>query len=204
MGRLIPSKGIFDLAEIWKLVVEKSPKTRLAVIGTGEEVMKDRLKELIRKNSLDNNIELLGFLPKREVIRVLKSARVFLFPSWEEGWGISVAEAMACGLPVVAYDLPVYKEIFSSGITKVPLGATGQFADEVIQLLSDKELLVKMGQDALSQSSVYDWDIVAKQEFETLSTMLRCYTKRTKVGPFYCHSEQSEESKGQDSSLRLE
>jgi glycosyltransferase involved in cell wall biosynthesis len=172
LGRLVPSKGIFDLIEIWKLVVKEYPSARLAIIGAGEETMIAKLKERIGKNKLDNNIDLLGFLDKKEVIRQLKSARIFLFPSWEEGWGISIAEAMACGLPVITYNLPIYEEIFKTGITGVPLGDMAGFAEKVIHFLRDRETLIKMSREAFLQSGKHDWDIVAKQEFEMITNFV--------------------------------
>ena len=45
----------------------------------------------------------------KDALSVVKSVLVFVFPSHEEGWGIAICEAMACGLAVVAYDLPAYE-----------------------------------------------------------------------------------------------
>ena len=97
-----------------------------------------------------------------------KSSEVFVFPSHEEGWGIAICEAMACGLPVVAYDLPVYREIFTQGIITVPLKDIKAFSEKVVNLLeNDKERHV-LGDKARSQATVYDWDTVAARELSLM------------------------------------
>jgi glycosyltransferase involved in cell wall biosynthesis len=57
---------------------------------------------------------------EEEKFRLFKASRVFLMPSRQESWGIVIAEALACDVPVVAYDLPAYHPIFGGLIDYVP------------------------------------------------------------------------------------
>lgn len=61
---------------------------------------------------MDNHITMLESVPDDYLYSLLKSSKVFVFPSHEEGWGIAVCEAMAAGLPIVAYDLAPFREFF--------------------------------------------------------------------------------------------
>jgi glycosyltransferase involved in cell wall biosynthesis len=171
LGRLHPSKGIFDLVDIWQNVRAARPSATLAVIGRGERRTIAALQEKIAAAGLTHHINLLGFLETAAVIDVLRRSRVFVFPSREEGFGIAILEAMASGLPVVAWDLPVYREVFPQGVVRVPVGAHETFASEVVRLLASADLrhqLVLAGQRLLPR---YDWDAVALREAKAMSGM---------------------------------
>ena len=64
----------------------------------------------------------------------MKNSRIFIFPSYEEGWGIAVAEAIACGLNVVLYDIGTYK-IFGKNVIMVEKGNTRKMAKIIIDLI---------------------------------------------------------------------
>src|SRR3989339_903905 len=99
LGRLSHSKGINDLIDIWNNVCRELPRAKIAIIGGGSEETKNFLMKKIASCGLQKNMDLLGFLEDRKAYSILKSGKVFLFPSHEEGWGIAIAEAMALGVP---------------------------------------------------------------------------------------------------------
>lgn len=169
LARLAPSKGIFEIPEIWSNVVAKHPNARLAMIGNGTPEVKQQLKSLIKRYNVEKNIDVLGYLENEDAYRYLKSAKVFLFPSHEEGWGISIAEALSCGLPVIAYDLPIYKYVFKYGVFEAPKGNVSKMAELVNNLLDDDKYRNKVSKEG--QKFVlkhYDWDVVADKELKLL------------------------------------
>jgi len=99
VGRFHPQKGIFDLIKIWELVCKQKKDAKLAVIGSGTKEFVDSVKDVIKKRQLENNVNLMGFLDEEEKYKIMKSCKIFMFPSFYESWGIVSAEAMACGLP---------------------------------------------------------------------------------------------------------
>jgi glycosyltransferase involved in cell wall biosynthesis len=171
LGRLHSSKGIFDLIEIWKLVVSKKKNVRLAIIYVGPKYLESALMNRIKEENLDSNVFMLSLIGK-DALGVVKSSKVFVFPSHEEGWGIAICEAMACGLPVVAYDLPVYREIFAQGIVTVPLKDIKRFSEEVVNLLENDEKRHVLGDKGRSQVTMYDWDSVAARELSLMKNEL--------------------------------
>lgn len=170
LGGLLSKKGIFDLVDVWQLVCEKIPNAKLALIGTGPE--KQLLERKVNSKNLENNIFILGYLQEGEKIATLKGSTVFLFPSREESWGISICEAMACGLPVVAYDLPAY-QVFGDAIVKVSKGNIDAFASAVLSLLSDDELRRAVGEKAKTIANRFDWSKIAKEEMALLQNLIK-------------------------------
>ncbi len=169
LGRLHPTKGVFDLPKIWGRVVAERPQAKLALIGSENDKIKKRLATEIIENKMENNIDILGFLETREVYKTLKSSCLFIFPSHEEGWGIAIAEAMACGLPVIAWNLPVYPEIFPKGMIMVEENNITGFSQAILRVLKDDGLCKHLGSLASDMITAYDWENVASNELKVIS-----------------------------------
>jgi glycosyltransferase involved in cell wall biosynthesis len=163
LGRLHTAKGIFDLIDIWKLVVSKKENARLAIIYIGPKDLELAMKKRIDEENLGSNVFMLS-LTGKDALSVVKSSKVFVFPSHEEGWGIAIAEAMACGLPVIAYNLPVYREVFPQGMVTVSLNDIKRFSDEALNLIENDEKAHALGSKGLAHVGMYDWASVAARE----------------------------------------
>lgn len=168
MAQLRPQKGIFDLLKIWRLVCQKLPNAKLVIIGKGKKEIEEKLQKEIRLNKLENNIDFRGYLPNKEAFEVIKSSKIFLFPSHEEGFGIVGLEAQALRLPVVAWRLPVFEEIFPQGMTKIKIGEMKKFANEVVKLLKNKNFYQRLSKEAVRNADRYSWDKTAERELKIL------------------------------------
>lgn len=164
MARLHPSKGIFDLVKIWRLICGERPGAKLGIIGKGVAEVERDLKILIKTEGLEKNIELLGYLEDGAAFAAIKSSKVFVFPSHEEGFGIAPLEAQALGLPVVTWNLPVFAEVFPKGMVKVEMGNVENFAKVVLNLLTNPSDYEKLSDEAVVNASQFEWDKVARRE----------------------------------------
>lgn len=164
MAQLRPSKGLFDLIQIWKRVCDKYPKFKLGVIGKGNNDLVERFLYECKKNGIMKNIDLLGYLPDIEAFSVIKSSRIFVFPSREEGFGMAALEAQALGLPVLAWNLPVYNEIFPKGMLKIEIGDFAQFANKIISCLTNKSLYKNLQIESIYNANRFNWNKTANIE----------------------------------------
>lgn len=168
MGRLHSSKGIFDLISIWRTIVDKISHAKLAIIGTGDRHALEKLKRTIRRAGLQKNIQLLGYLENEAAFSLIKSSKVFLFPSHEEGFGLVIGEVMACGVPIVAYDLPMYQNTFKKGMRTVHLGRIDLFSSSVLDLLREKKERIKLIKIGSSCVKRFTWSSTVKKELRIL------------------------------------
>ena len=157
VGRFHQQKGLFQLISAWKLVVKKMPLARLAIVGWGDPTWIKKINFLIKKYCVSKNTDLLGFLDNKEKYRAIKSSKIFLFPSLYESWGIVVAEAMACGRPVVSFDMKVMKK-FGGGVIKVEYANVQKFAEAVLNLLRNKKILESVSREGFLISKKFLWE----------------------------------------------
>lgn len=172
VGGIRPSKGVMDLPLIWKLVCQDIPQAKLLIIGGGDSLYTQNLKDEIIKTKMKDNIILKGPLPSRELVRYLKASKIFLFPSYEEGWGIALTEAMYSSLPVICYDLPAYK-IFGDSLQKAPIGNKNMLAKFAVELLLNENLHKKISTQSKLIAKEFTWEKVAKEDYNYLLSVLK-------------------------------
>jgi glycosyltransferase involved in cell wall biosynthesis/SAM-dependent methyltransferase len=171
IGRFHEQKGLEDLLSAWTLVCSSKAEARLAIIGWGTARQVKLIDAEIRERGLERNVELLGFLDGDEKFRMLKSSKILAFPSHRESWGLVACEAMASGVPVVAYDLPVFKEVFPYAMKKVTIGDIHGFAQAIMELLENKDEYERLRLEGLHLASNYDWELVSKRVLQKLSLL---------------------------------
>lgn len=158
-----PNKGLHDIIPVWEEVLRQRPGTTLRLMGgmSGEQAA---LEEM-RRRGLDRVIEVFrapgGFLEPAAYYAKIKEARVLFAPSHEEGWGIMICEALACGLPAVTFDLPVYRRIYGEALRTVPCYDTQSFATALVEVLNDPALFESYVKAGLACASQYSWDALA-------------------------------------------
>ena len=104
-GRLVRHKHVDTLIRAVGRLQKTNPAIRAVIIGTGPDF--DRLQKMVVKLGLQKNITLTGRLEKAtDVFSYMKASKVFVSPSTREGFGITILEAYACGLPVVTVNHP--------------------------------------------------------------------------------------------------
>jgi len=172
LGRVHPSKGIDVLIRAWRSVVDTVPKAKLVIIGSGLEASLKHYSQMIEKLNLQDNVKITGFIWKdEEMIKLLESSKVFVFPSLEEGFGIAVAEAMACGLPCVISDIPALRKIFGEVAVLVNPKDSEKFAIEILNLLENKDKREALGKRACEYVKRFDWKEIARKEFEVFERL---------------------------------
>jgi glycosyltransferase involved in cell wall biosynthesis len=155
VGRFVPLKG-FDLTIlafanfINQLSEKEKEKCKLILIGSGPE--KKNYEQLIQLNSIQNNVEIIEWIHREELMNQYKKASVFLFPS-HEGAGMVVAEALSFGLPVVCLKNEGPGEFVSDkcGFTVKHQDykqTISKLAKSVVILFKDERILLKMSQNA--------------------------------------------------------
>jgi glycosyltransferase involved in cell wall biosynthesis len=162
VGRIHPQKGILHLIRIWKEVCKQKPNAKLAIIGNGLREHELRMKLEIKRLNLEKNIKLLGFVEGKQKYKILKASKVFLHTPVYDNCGMTAAEAMAAGLPVVRFNLPALDYPYPKGTVKIKLKDYQGFANAIIKLIDDKEFREKIVKEGREIIKYWDWNLKAK------------------------------------------
>lgn len=172
MARLNTSKGVFDLIKIWAIVCRGEPRRKLAIIGRGDEKTISKMKVLVERMKISKNVKFFGFLEDDLAYSLIKSCKIFIFPSHEEGFGIAPLEAQALGVPVVAWDIPPFKEVFKKGMIRINKGNIAQFSKQVTILLNNANKRNLLKKQAFVNASRFSWQKTARREFNLIKAKL--------------------------------
>ena len=106
-----PHKNLARLVEAWRKVSEKKPANGSVLVIAGHwDKRYEEVPNLIERAGLQACVRLLGPVASSDLPALYSAARLFVFPSLYEGFGLPVLEAMACGTPVACSDIPALKE----------------------------------------------------------------------------------------------
>ena len=151
-----PRKGIYDFLELSR----KHPDKKWVWVGGFPYGIfsADYFQIKKMKKNCENNVIFTGFVP--DITEAYNGADVFFMPSHAETFGLVVLEALACGLPVVARNIPEFREIFDVGV---------QFfgdLDEASTILNDDDSLRKSSEAARPFTEKFDIKHIARMHFD--------------------------------------
>lgn len=155
VGRLHKVKGFERMLKIWKLISEKRDII-LKIIGDGEE--RDVLEHEIKNMGLQEKVVLTGALEHDKVMEEMRQSLIYLMTSRSEALSFVLIEALAAGLPIVAYDVRVApRVIIQDGVNGylIPDGDEAAFTERVEELLNDEEIRAKMEIESKRVSEKY-------------------------------------------------
>jgi len=168
VGRLVEKKGLDVLLKAMPQVIKVYPDAYLTIAGAGP--MEGQLKNIVREKNLTGKVAFLGMRPQSELPLLYRRAAIAVFPfvvaesGDQEGLGLVVIEAMGCGCPVIASDLPAIHDsiIHEKNGLMVSAGSPESLALAITKLLSDAELRLQLSSRARnSVVDKFDWQQIA-------------------------------------------
>ncbi len=180
IGGISPRKGILTLLKAVKIVKNEISDIKLHVVGhISSNQYYNSLIDYVKKNDLERNVVFKIGLSDEEVKNEFSECSVFVFPSMAESFGIVLAEAGACGKPVVASNvggIPYVVEDNKTGFL-VECENTEKFAEKILILLRDKDLRIKMGNAGKEKAKQFSSREIAKKYYELYKQVIETERK---------------------------
>lgn len=177
VGRLVAEKGYREFFEMARRVAQVRPDVRFLVVGdclpSDRNPLKETLRRWVRQAGLEERFVFTGHTDQVE--RYLRQMDVFTLPSYREGLPVSVLEAMASGLPVVASDIRGCREAVIPGETGllVPPKNAAALTQAVLALLESPELARRMGEAGRRRAlALYDRRVTRRRYLAAIEAML--------------------------------
>jgi glycosyltransferase involved in cell wall biosynthesis len=143
VGQLDERKGLDNLFPAFKKITQAIPDAVLLIVGTG--VLQQRIETFIVQNRLERNIRLAGF--RNDIPNIMRTIDLLVLPSWWEGFGIVIIEAMAAGKPVITTNVSSMPEIVIHGQTGlvVPVKDDAELYQAMLELVQNLDKAGRMG-----------------------------------------------------------
>ncbi len=163
LGRLKRYKGLDLVVEAFDEVLSRHPEAHLHIVGQGEE--RSAVEEQVLARELKDAVTLHGFLPQGALVSLMQRCCLVVTATQKEGWGLTLLEAMASGLPAVAFDVPGVRDVVETGSNGVLVSgrAPGDLARAISDLLNDGEKLRYLGKGARAFAVGFSWDRTAME-----------------------------------------
>lgn len=173
LGRVSPEKNLKTLIKIWKSVTLKHPESTLLIIGSG--LYEKELKNIIKKEGLENNIKLLGLIEHEHLLSsgLLSICDIFVTASKSETFGLTGIEAMAHKLAPVLFKAQGLSEVVDGAAFLCKPNNTKQFIQAIDTLFENKKLRKEMGKKARKIASTYNSELVVKDQIKKYEETIR-------------------------------
>ena len=175
IGRIDPSKGVMEFLRAWTSSGDAHAH-KLTLIGPVQDRLRAELTEFMASHG--DSVRHLGVVTDKQRVSFLKASRVSVLPSYFEAFPLAVAEALACGVPVVCYDSPWMREFFPTpAAILVPKGDIKALVTKVQELLQNEEARLQLAKTGLEFASRYNWDKVAAEEARIYRDLVTSITR---------------------------
>ena len=167
VGRLMPHKNIKTFIDVIFELSRKFPDIKGLIVGTGPE--EAALHQYVYSLNITNNVMFINNASKpQQVYALLKSAKILLHPSEREGFGLTIAEANAAGIPAITINHQdnASQYLIKQGVTGyVEPHNSSLLAQRIANLLIDSPTLSKLSKNAKKSAQKYDWKEVKQKLF---------------------------------------
>jgi glycosyltransferase involved in cell wall biosynthesis len=167
VGTLEPRKNLVTLLDALRLLRREGRDLQLVLVGRrgwADDLPLDGISPYVR---------LTGVVPDAELVELYAGAACFVLPSLYEGFGLSLAEAMAAGTPAVASDIPALREVGGDTVRYAPARDPALLAAAIAAALDDREGSAALAALARERARRFTWDACAEATLEIYRALTR-------------------------------
>jgi glycosyltransferase involved in cell wall biosynthesis len=174
VGTLQPRKNLGRLLEAYAMVRKRAEgdETPGLVIAGRKGWLYDQIFQQVERLGLEAEVIFPGYVPQDDLPALLSGARLFVFPSLYEGFGLPVLEAMACGTPVLCSNVSSLPEVAGNAALLIDPLDVESMAETMNRVLKDEGLRARLVERGLQQARQFSWDRCARETLAVLEATL--------------------------------
>jgi glycosyltransferase involved in cell wall biosynthesis len=174
VGILQPRKNVTTLLRAFSLLVrEKVDRGLTLVIAGGKSWGYQEIFETARALNLRDRVRFTGFVEDEDLAELYRGARLFVYPSLYEGFGLPIVEAMASGVPVITANTSSMPEVAGGAAVLIDPRSPEALAAAMASVLGDATLSEELRRKGLARAREFSWDAVARKTLEVYASLGR-------------------------------
>jgi glycosyltransferase involved in cell wall biosynthesis len=142
-----PRKNLINLIKAFEILSPKIPQLKLVIAGKKLNYY-DKINNYIKGKNIKKKIKFLGYVKNQDLVYLYNGSKIFVLPSFYEGFGLPILEAFACGVPVITSNTSSMREIAEGYAEIIEPDSIEQIAQSIVKVIEDKQYqgnLVKKG-----------------------------------------------------------
>jgi glycosyltransferase involved in cell wall biosynthesis len=167
-GSYEPRKNLLGAVDAYREAWRHGPLPPLVLLVERESGWKAGVMQAVAASGVADHLTFLHSLPDDEMAALYHNATLFLYPSYDEGFGLPPAQALACGVPVIASKAGSLPEILGDAASYVDPASTHDLAAAIVRLLSDPEVAQTISSRGPAQAARYQWVDAARETLAVL------------------------------------
>jgi glycosyltransferase involved in cell wall biosynthesis len=172
VSTLFPHKNVAFLIRVFRRVIDSRPDLKLVIVGRDVDGAISLLTTLADSLGIKDKVNFTGGISDNELAHLYTNARVFVFPSLTEGFGLSVLEAMAFGVPVVASNRTSIPEVVgNAGIILDPV-KEDEWARAILTIVDDEAEYSRYSQRSRERARLFSWKKTAEITLDCFNQVL--------------------------------
>jgi glycosyltransferase involved in cell wall biosynthesis len=162
VGTIEPRKNLITLLRAFAEVLQNTDLRPQLVIAGQKGWLIDEIASYVNSGNLRDRIVFTGYITDRDLRALYSSCAVCVYPSLYEGFGFPPLEAMSCGAPVIASDIPVLREVTGDAAVRVPPLDVEKMAGSIAEMLGDEAKRAYFSEAGLNWARRFTWEKTAQ------------------------------------------
>jgi glycosyltransferase involved in cell wall biosynthesis len=181
VSSLEPRKNLKTLLEAYATYRKHHSGQELLVIAGARGWLNEEITQLVSELGVEGQVKFLGYVQESDLRVLYSTAKLFVYPSLYEGFGLPPLEAMACGAPVISSNTSALPEVVGDAALLIDPHKSDELCQAMWTVLCDEALRLRMRQQGLQRARLFSWERVAQ---ETLAVY-------REACPEHCHGERA-------------
>ena len=177
VGTIEPRKNLLSLVRALNQVLCETPLRPQLVIAGKKGWLTDDLYAYLKESPAAERVLFTGYVTDEELCALYSSCRAFVYPSLYEGFGLPPLEAMACGAPVIASEIPSIKETVGDTARLVDPKDVDALAQSIVRLLEDDSERQHLSSAGLRRAAEFSWERTARSIREVYEEAIQRHTQ---------------------------
>ena len=174
VGDLQPRKNHMGLLKAFEEAVRAHPQLTHRLVFVGKETWYSKeLHRAVAESSVSERVHFTGFIDDAELVQFYGACELFVFPSFYEGFGLPILEAMACGRAVACSNTSAMPEVADAAAILFDPRSTREIARAITDVLLDPELRVRLERLGSQRASLFSWERAAHRTLEVYRRVAR-------------------------------
>ena len=184
VGDLQPRKNQIGLIRAFAKLLKAYPQLKQNLILVGKETwFAARVREAAKESGVGDRIQFFGFVSDSDLLQFYNACDVFVFPSFYEGFGLPVLEAMACGRAVISSNTSALPEVVDGAALLFDPYAVDEIVRAIADILLDSELRTRMERLGLQRAAHFSWQKTAERTLAVFQEVAEHSVAPVRLGP---------------------